>query len=86
MTEALFASTQDLTLNKIGLSKAQKRLKTDESELIPTPLIRSSLIKQILEPEVTNDPMVIRPRIEYDDYLRIRTLPKVLGINLLLNY
>jgi hypothetical protein len=72
---------QDLSLEQFGITNDRQAL-----EKKPVPPKKNPLLAKVMETEKNTDPMIIRPRIEYDDYLKIRTLPKVLGINLQMNY
>jgi hypothetical protein len=79
--KSAWSSLQDLTLDQFRITDHKQAL-----EKKPVPVKKNALITKMMETEKNSEPMVIRPRIEYDDYLKIRTLPKVLGINLQMNY
>jgi hypothetical protein len=81
LAKSAWSSLQDLTLGQFGITDHKQTL-----EKKPTPVKKNALFTKMMETEKNSEPMIIRPRIEYDDYLRIRTLPKVLGINLQMNY
>jgi hypothetical protein len=81
LVQDAMSSLQDLSLDQFGIKNDNQAL-----EKKPLPAKKNPLFAKVMETEKNSDPMIIRPRIEYDDYLRIRTLPKVLGINLQMNY
>ncbi len=79
--DVLAANPNKLTLKKIGV----KNLVSVET---PTPAKVEGLYSRAMKNDQdTQEPLVIRPNIEYDDYLNIKpTAPKILGVNFLMNY
>lgn len=79
--DVLAANPSKLTLKKIGV----KNLASVET---PAPSKVEGLYSRAMKKEQdSQEPLVIRPNIEYDDYLNIKpTAPKILGVNFLMNY